>query len=219
MSDDGKPRFRTPQAKTPVRGVSLWTDDRRAEVGADHRRQERARSSPEIRPPEPAADTVGVVEDMLAAYDLTSPSPLVEGDNALMEVWRHIDRSIAKLDDRRRTTANHVLELKASQGSEAIDKLRQEVDALKRFDRWIIGGILTALMAAGGSLVAVGRGLYDRGAHEGADGVRLEHVERAIDRLRDDLRDIADHPGRHSSLLPSASSDSALLTEIKGTAP
>lgn len=208
MSDDGKPRFRTKVAKTPVRGISLWDDDQRAQVGAEHRRQEQ-RSSPGLSVPQEQND----IDDM------TSPSSLVSRDDALMEIWEHIEHVFKRVDVARRQTANHVMEIKASHGGDAIDKLRGDVDALKRVVRWLIGLLIAALTAAGGSLFTVARELYDRGAHEGGDAVRLEHVERAIDRIRDDMRDIVEHSGRHSSLLPSASAEQTLFTDSKGTAP
>lgn len=221
MSDDNRPpRYRTQPAKTPVRGVSLWTDDQRAQVGAEHRRQDRARISAAIEVPR--AQLPEAAEPIQAdSLEMTSPSDLVTRDRALMEIWEHIEHVFSRVDVARRQTADHVLELQASHGGVAIEKLRGDVDALKRVVRWLIGLLIAALTAAGGSLITVGREIYDRGAHEGGDAVRLEHVERATDRLRDDMRDIIDRLGRHSSLLPSESSDlnASSLTASKGTAP
>jgi len=213
MSDDGKPRIRVQPARTPVRGVA-WSDDRRAEVGAELRRIERQRSSPDIELPPDRPD-----HDPL---EMTGPSDLIMADPVAREIWQHIDNVFWRVNQSGRKTADHVLEVKASHGGVAIEQLRNDVDALKRVVRWLIGLLIAAMTAAAGSLITVGRELYDRGAHEGGDAVRLEHVERALDRMREDMRTEIERVGRHSSLLPSESSDSkaaTALTASKGIDP
>lgn len=202
MTDDNRPpRYKA--AKTPIRGVSMWDDDQRAQIGAEHRRIDRSRSSPGIDLP-PDLPRTGI-EDALRNLELTSPSPLVMSDPVAMELWERIDRYMLRIEGNRRQTADHVMEIKASHGGQAIEQIRSDVDGLKRVVRWLIGLLIAALTAAGGSLVAVGRGLYDRGAHEGGDAVRLDHVERAIDRISNDMRDVRnlfERASPHSSLTP-----------------
>jgi len=47
--------------------------------------------------------------------------------------------------------------------------------------------VIAALLGAIGSLVAVGTRLYERGERAGADAVRLDRVERAVEQLQHDL--------------------------------
>lgn len=215
MSDDGKPRIRVKPAQTPVRGVA-WSDDQRAEVGAELRRIERQRTSA----------VMDVPRELPPEYDpieMTGPSDLVMADPVAREIWQHVDNLFWRAAQSGRKTADHVLDIKASHGGVAIDNLRNDVDSLKRVVKWLIGLLIAAVTAAAGSLITVGRELYDRGAHEGGDAVRLEHVERALDRMREDMRtEIERVVGRHSSLLPSESSDSksaTALTASKGIDP
>lgn len=63
-------------------------------------------------------------------------------------------------------------------------ELERRVALLERAQRRWIALALSALTAASGSIVAVGKGIYDRGAREGAAEIRLQHVEHEVLRLR-----------------------------------
>lgn len=65
--------------------------------------------------------------------------------------------------------------------------------------RWAIGVVATAAL---GSALTVAKGLYERGADDGALRQRIEHQDRDIDRLRLEIRDLR-RERRGSSSAPS----------------
>lgn len=212
MSEDDRP-FRGRAKVIRISGNPRWDDDRRAEVGAELRRieRDRARSGASIPLPDITDDPI----------ELTGPTEQVEESEVLTEIWSHINRAVERLDAGRRQTSNQVMELAAGSGPSAVKALQDKVSAMERTVRVLVGLLIAALTAAGGSLVAVGRGLYDRGAHEGGDAIRLDHVERAVDRMRDDIRALDERMGRHSSLIPTAQQKDGekLLTATKEGLP
>ena len=228
--------------KTPrQRGLRLsgtrghMNDDERAEVGALHRLRDRTLTAPRGVPvhigiddktPPPTSETWAEPES-LAGVDLTAPNDLIMGDPVAEHIWAHVANVWDRIEKSHRATANRVLDLAASSGPKAVDDLkievgvlRDDVKMLKRDSRLLKILITAALTAAGGAVITVAKGIYERGEREGGDAVRLEHVERAIDRLRDDIDRI---PRQHASILklghPELATDMLPLPASKGPVP
>jgi len=103
------------------------------------------------------------------------------------ELWTHIERVARRSVRRHRNTSDRIAEVHASAGNQHIG---DRVAKIEKQLKWWQGVALSALVAAAGSLVAVGKGLYERGEREGRDGMRLEQVEHAIEQNRLDIRDM-----------------------------
>ncbi len=78
------------------------------------------------------------------------------------------------------------------------DELERDHIALKQRVKLIWAGLALTLSAAVGSLVTVAKGLYERGADDGAREIRLQHMEREHDRIREELRDMERRERRRS---------------------
>lgn len=92
--------------------------------------------------------------------------------------------SLKKEDRRaRRKSADHTLEVLGEKGP-PIERL----SAVERKMRVVWALLAAAGTAAAGSLITVAKGLYERGADDGAARVRLERIEKDVERLERDVR-------------------------------
>ena len=220
----------------PRRASSHWDDAQRAEHSREIR--ERARSHPhgvpivtgeiETVPPDPA--TPESLDEVTSPHDIIARE-LTATERALLHTIGGEEESgplslLVKLATRvndikrverrdNRARADQILET-TGQGS-----LVDRVASMERALRWWKGAVLAALLAAAGSLVAVGKGLYERGEREGGDAIRLQTLERDTQQLRLDLRDVREDARRHNDrsgwLTPPSSPTTPAST--KGFAP
>lgn len=190
----------------PPRGV-FRDDDERAAIGAEHRR---ARSHPAIadEPDEPAAPEP-------SPQEITSPIALVLRDLTLEErtfvallggdpdnagqlgvVAKLATRvNEVKVEERTGNQARADEHLQLTGNGTLIDR----VTRIERLIKWLGGLVLSAVLTAVGSFVAVGKGLYERGEREGADAIRIQTLERDTQQLRLDLRDVREDARRHDN--------------------
>jgi hypothetical protein len=129
-------------------------------------------------------------DDLPADAELTGPSELVMADPVAREIWDHVDRVARRGVRRHRDTGNRIAEVHADAGNQ---HLGARLEALEKKLKWWQGLVLSALTAAGGSLFVVAKGLFERGAKEGAAEVRLQYVERAAEQNRAELGVLRDH--------------------------
>lgn len=87
------------------------------------------------------------------------------------------------------------------QDDEAIP-LPARVASLERGRKWLTGIATAALLASGASFWSAAKELYEYGEREGAAAIRIEHLEKSIDLLREDLRDVREALGRRAQLTP-----------------
>jgi hypothetical protein len=197
MTDDDKPR----------RPRSHWGDTERVGVGLAGRR-------PKTHPhgvPVPDSSTVSgeiLIPDgspLTQPFDvidqepseeleetgkrLRRPSSMPANVGHVINAVQHTNKRFAELKQNQQRIANAILDLNTTGPSEAVDVLKGKVEDLSKKVALLLKLLIAVATAAGGSLFAVGKGLYQRGAHEGADGVRLDHVERSVDDLRQDIRE------------------------------
>jgi hypothetical protein len=181
--------------KPGKRKRSLWGDEERDAIGRAHRRRTSPHGYPvpevteqQLRELETIDESDGSpVDDLPADAELTGPSELVLENPVAMELWNHIERVARRGVRRHRDTSDRITQVHADAGNQ---HLGSRVAKIEKQLKWWQGVALSALVAAAGSLVAVGKGLYERGEKEGRDGVRLEQVERAYEQLRTDYRDL-----------------------------
>jgi hypothetical protein len=83
-----------------------------------------------------------------------------------------------------------------------ICELRRDIEPIKRLVRWALG-------AAAGAALAVGVFLYTRGFTEGGSAARFEAVQKSVDQLERDVRQLE----RHSSVVPAIRPDA--ISSIK----
>ena len=217
----------TEDDKTPRRDRprSHWGDEE--PVAAEFRRRDAARSSPYGVPvlAEPyRSGAVGLPPDS----EMTAPSERILADPIASELWSHIEHAARRAVARDRALADQLAGIH-QQAIATPDNVRELVARLDDIDSDRRGArklAWSALSAAIGALVAVGIWLYARGEYEGAAEIRLEHVERsmekAIDQQREDLRDVREALGRRSLLTPherAAAPVAPTFTASKGTEP
>jgi hypothetical protein len=177
------------------RARSHWGDDERIAAGRDHRRRTEPRGIPatavseqDLRELEDTDESDGApTDDLPNDAELTGPSELILESPVAMEIWRHIERVNKRGVRRHRDTGDRISQVHADAGNQ---HLGTRIAKVEKQLKWWQGVALSALVAAAGSLVAVGKGLYERGEREGRDGMRLEQVEHAVEQNRLDIRDI-----------------------------
>lgn len=138
-------------------------------------------------PPKQRANTApgGVVKTAISSLEECTPQPYEVSSG---EAWDHA----TKVQER---TANALAEIAHAAGvgvdvNDRIDALEREVTSTsKKLKTWQAVA-MAALSAAGISVYGVVTGVYDRGAREGANEVRLTHVEQSIDKLEIEIAGI-----------------------------
>lgn len=185
MPGDDKPRRPT-----------YWGDEERAQVGAPHRRPTPLPfdAVPEPRDPDEVTSPVELLlreptdedreyarelDEKLTGRSLQSPATYAD----LLKVAAAL--ATVKKDSKRerRESANQTLQVAASKlpPLERLDTIERKVRVM-----WALLG--AALTAAAGSAITVGKGLYERGASEGAQQYRMERLEKDVERLERELR-------------------------------
>lgn len=205
--NDGRP----PKRPRTGAGIPGMDDDQRAEIGLAHRRAESlAFGVPIVNIPPQSQIGSGALMTPDPNDPLTEPYVLIERalSDDQEETFRrlkrptstpanlghviksidHTNKAVVRLEATDRTLANSVIELQKSVGAEAISDLQDVVAEQGRKISLLLKLLAAVATAAGGSLIAVGKGLYERGTHEGADAVRLEHVEFSIKDIWQDIR-------------------------------
>lgn len=190
MSDEQDP---------PRRKRSHWGDDERDAVGRGHRTRTvttpRGYAEPHVTEQqlsdlEDADQSDGTPEehaDLPSDAELTGPSDLVLSDALGRELYKTIEHVARRGVQRHRNTSDLISQVHADAGNQHVGA---RVSRIEKQLKWWQGVALSALVAAAGSLIAVGKGLYERGEHEGRDGMRLEQVEHGVEQQRLDLRDL-----------------------------
>jgi hypothetical protein len=225
--------------KPGSRKRSHWGDDERDAVGRGHRHRTSPHGNPIARPvdvdalAEPPEDSDGTPESddgLPSDAELTGPSDLILSDPVAREIWNHIENVARRGVRRHRNTSDRITQVHADAGNQ---HLGTRIAKVEKQLKWWQGVALSALVAASGSLVAVGKGLFERGEKEGRDAIRLEVVERGIEQNRLDMRDLRrllDDRGRRyfdssatgaSWLLPPSSPPAATMSPAppKGIKP
>lgn len=172
-----------------TRKRSHWGDDERATVGSDHRR--RAQSMSEAQ--QDVSDGTPESDELPADAELTGPSERIMADPVACELWAHIENVARRGVQRHRNASDRIAQVHADAGNQ---HLGSRVARVEKQLRWWQGIALAALTAAGGSLFAVAKGLYERGEKEGRSEIRLEVVERTLEQHRIDIRELRDRSGR-----------------------
>ena len=203
--------------KRPGTHPQGWmSDDDRANVGLQHRRSEAHAFGVPVVQTDPNIKLATSATGETNQVELTSPYDLVErgftddqketsrrlqrpldAPANIGHVIKSIDHTNKAVERLRATDAklgDSVLKLEQSVGAEAIEKLTSQVDELTRKNATVLKLLFAVATAAGGSLIAVGKGLYERGAHEGADAVRLDHIESAVREHEQDIRRLDREP-------------------------
>jgi hypothetical protein len=191
--------------KPGKRKRSHWGDDERDAVGREHRRRTSPHGCPIVEPTRADVDELAATygesdgtphDDLPADAELTGPSDLVLDNPVALELWGHIERVARRGVRRHRDASDRIAQVHADAGNQ---HLGARISKVEKQLKWWQSIALSALVTAAGSLVAVGKGLFERGEREGRDGARLEQVERAYEQLRTDyreLRHVIDDRGR-----------------------
>jgi hypothetical protein len=120
------------------------------------------------------------------ARHISPQSPATISD--LIKVLGHNERADKRA---RRDSANRDMEIAGSKGP-PLERL-EKVEGRMR----IVWALLCAIgTAATGSAVTVAKGLYEKGADEGALKIKLEHLERDAERLRLELKEVRERADR-----------------------
>ena len=175
---------------------SRWDDDKRATDGRDHRKRTTPTghrtvpdATPEPTPEDEDSDGTPLSgDDLPSDAELTGPSERVLADPIALDLWHHADH-VARRAVRRGQRANdRINAVHADAGNHTGAAVKKQQTQVR-----VIWGLLVAIgTASGGSLIAVAKGLYEKGADEGALKIRLEHFERDLERNRLELRDLRD---------------------------
>jgi hypothetical protein len=85
---------------------------------------------------------------------------------------------------RLRAIENRLIAISGEDGTNGrVGNLRADVDAFRGILKWVVAGIASSLIAAGGAL-------WQAGQETGAKKQELEYLRTEVARLRDELRDI-----------------------------
>jgi hypothetical protein len=124
-----------------------------------------------------------------AARHISPQSPATISD--LIKVIARVND--VKVEDRRsrRGSADRALEVLGEKGP-PLERLAK-VEGRMRIV-WAV--LITAATLATGSAVTVAKGLYEKGADEGALKIKLEHIERDAERLRIELKEVRERADR-----------------------
>lgn len=184
----------------PKRAPSIMGDEARANIGRAHRKKPTPLpfdAVPEPSDPDEVTSPVALLLRELTDDEQQQRDELCETQRispqspATVEQLLKVAAGLAAVKKQekrdRRESANQALEVLGKKGP-PIERL----DALERKMRLVWALLGAAGTAAAGSIVTVGKGLYERGADEGALKIRLEHHERDAERLRVELRDLRD---------------------------
>lgn len=164
-----------PRASRPR---SHWNDDERVAVGAKHRAP--AHGVP-ISQLEDLAESLGDGEpehdddgDIAGPQELNELGPLTPRE---AELWQSLNREKRANRARAKRQSN---DLMAAMGARPPNERLAAIERrVKLFDKILVGLATLAL----GSVITVAKGLYERGAADGAAEMRTKDLERRVEFL------------------------------------
>lgn len=136
--------------------------------------------------------------EVVARSKRDSGSPMTVEDGA--KLLRHFKKHVLKLREDEQSNnkqrSNQLLELLNRPPDEATRKLSERLGELEastselKASFRIVRIIVWLVIGSGsGSLLLIADRIWNRAEREGEAAIRLQHVEEAVNRLRDDLRD------------------------------
>jgi hypothetical protein len=213
--DDDTPELRPPSKRRPD---TQWGDTRRTNIGADRRRADGTSSQSRRNSPlltEPIERQLGAPEPELED-EVTSPHDMLERDLsqseiAIIEQSRRNANDAATYADvvklaetltkaRREERSNNkersdqlmALLAKTPPGEEiekrvtGQDKRLSDLEGSMKVFKAVI---FLVVGTGGGSLGIIAERIWDRAEREGEAAIRLQHVESAVEQMRQDIRD------------------------------
>lgn len=225
--DDSTERA-TPQIRSRTR--SEWDDDRRATDHAEWRARRARRDAPplgvpvpdygdptpdfnadrderEITRPEAIFERGLTDEERLnlgkTGRDPDSPAPfgqLFKVGARLHQLEQRRARSDTEQRRRDRVLANELLAVREAVSPDHIQKLDARLSSTETTLRGARRIMIAGILAAAGSLGGVGKVVLDSAGQRGGDAVRLQQLERAVDRLQGAIDQLRLEIGRHTLL-------------------
>lgn len=168
---------------TPPRGnrpSSHWDDNKRAEIGAKHRVKTSPHGVPIMQLDELEAAVGGDPSDRDEDEEVTGPQDLHELGPLTareMELWESLNREKRANRARARKQSNQLV---AAMGDRPPNERLTAIETRLKLLYAILGAIATLAL---GAVVTVAKGLYERGAADGAAEMRTKDLERRVEFL------------------------------------